>query len=594
MLGGFLGAGKTTLARALAKRLRDAGERPALITNDQGRLLVDTQLCRAIDPSVQEILGGCFCCRYPELEEALAAAKRADATTVIAEAVGSCTDIVATVIAPLADRHKADYDLAPYTVVVDPWRVLDAACGALSADVDYLFRKQIEEADIVLLSRADMSPPSVEALLRAWQPNAPVLAVSGRTGAGVDEWLRLQPTQLSAPLEINYDRYAAAEAQLAWFNARVHVRRNGVRLDPAAIMRRFFAELSGVPIAHVKLAGVPPFDSWGAVVRADATPSIEVGNVAVARDEVGWIVNARVAVSPAALESLIDGAMREAAAPASIEWHDLECFSPTRPSPTHRYALRCATDGEASCCAAFYQRDDVLRLLGDSHHPGGLPLTRRMASALELSAGETVLDVACGRGESLRAIIAEHDVRGLGVDAHATPLTDDRLEVYAGDAHALPFPAASADALLCECALSTFLDQPGALREMHRVLRPGGRLAVSDMVLEGDVPESLREWVHTGTCLQRALSAEAYHRSLADAGFEVLERWDATDGLRELLRRIKRNLVGWLAAAASGTTAAPTFDHRGARQTLRDAESAIDAGIIQYGVFIAQKRPRAA
>ena len=67
----------------------------------------------------------------------------------IAEAVGSCTDLIATVLAPLADHHAARFDLAPLAVVVDPWRMLELEADALHPDVAYLFRKQIEEADVV-------------------------------------------------------------------------------------------------------------------------------------------------------------------------------------------------------------------------------------------------------------------------------------------------------------------------------------------------------------------------------------------------------------------------------------------------------------
>ncbi len=589
VLGGFLGAGKTTLARSLAGRLRDQGERVAIVTNDQGSLLVDTQLCRDAGASLQEIRGGCFCCRYPELERALAAAVDSGATTAIAEAVGSCTDIVATVLAPLADRHSTRYEFAPYAVVVDPWRVLDVATGAVSNEIAYLFQKQIEEADVVLVSRADMAPPHVLDRVRAWQPHAPVVPVSGRTGKGIDEWLHCQPTHSAAPLTIDYDRYAAAEAQLGWFNGAVSVQHNKT-LDQSAIMRRFLERLSDAPVAHVKMAVTTPGGGSGALVRRGAWQIVEAAAQTEDRYHIRWLVNARVALPPSELRTLLGDAMVAAAAPARVTWNDVECFSPARPVPTHRYAARRSTRGETSCCVAFYQREDVLRVLGHSLHPGGIALTRQVASALGLVRGQTVLDVACGTGASLRAILGDHPVSGIGLDAQAKPYADSRLELRTGDAHAIPLAAGSVDAVLCECALSTFVDQPGALREMLRVLRAGGRVAITDMVLEGDVPESLREWVHSGTCLQRALSARAYARALADAGFVEVTSWDASDALSELLLRIKRNLVGWVTASASGAAASmPRFDLRSAREALREAERAVNAGSIRYGVFIAQR-----
>lgn len=592
IMGGFLGAGKTTLAGTLARALRARGERVAIITNDQGRSLVDTQLCREATDDVSEITGGCFCCRYSELESALIAAADAGATTAIAEAVGSCTDLVATVLAPLADRCAGRLTIAPLAVVVDPWRLADIANGSLSSDVAFLFRKQIEEADVILVSRADLDPPDVTSIIRAWRSDAPIIPTSGRTGLGLDQWLGVEVNRHAEPLSIDYERYAAAESQLGWCNARVRLQ-SAAAFSPSTVMHSFLGAVSDAPIAHVKLTSANQAAAYGAIVRRGGPIVFEDSGLPSRANDIRWIVNARIALDPSALETLIRTAMLTAAVPAEITWEEFECFSPGRPTPTHRYAQRCATSAGGSCCTAFYQRADVRQLLGDSYHPGGIDLTLRAAARLNLEPGDTVLDVACGTGESLRAIVARWSVSGIGVDAGATPATLQGIEFRSGDAHSIPCGPESVDAILCECALSTFLDQPGALREMRRVLRPGKRLVVSDMVIEGDVPGSLREWVHTGTCLERAHSMAGYTQALRDAGFSIVDSWDATGALRELLTRIKKNLIGWIAAAASGTLpSAPTFDVASARQSLRDARQAIDAGIIRYGVFIAERPGR--
>lgn len=70
MIGGFLGAGKTTALGKLAKRLADQGRRVGLITNDQGRNLVDTAMLRSQGFATEEIPGGCFCCRFNSLVDA--------------------------------------------------------------------------------------------------------------------------------------------------------------------------------------------------------------------------------------------------------------------------------------------------------------------------------------------------------------------------------------------------------------------------------------------------------------------------------------------------------------------------------------------
>src|SRR5437867_13252236 len=123
MIGGFLGAGKTTSVAQLAQRLSSQGHRVGLITNDQGSELVDTAILRSRGFATEEIPGGCFCCRFNSLVDAahkLTVATRPD--VFIAEPVGSCTDLVATVTYPLRRIYGDNFSIAPLSVLVDPVR----------------------------------------------------------------------------------------------------------------------------------------------------------------------------------------------------------------------------------------------------------------------------------------------------------------------------------------------------------------------------------------------------------------------------------------------------------------------------------------
>ncbi|MBK8940939.1 MAG: class I SAM-dependent methyltransferase [Polyangiaceae bacterium] len=375
---------------------------------------------------------------------------------------------------------------------------------------------------------------------------------------------------------------------LGWLNARVHLS-SDAPLDGEAIARRFLEIVAELPVAHVKLTSLEPPGGHAALVRRHDAPSVRFEPSAGVR-EASWLVNARVAMDPAQLAPWLERALASAAAPATVEWREVEAFRPSRPVPRHRYTFRCGSESDSSCCAAFYDRADVRALLGDSWHPGGLELTLAVGERLGLASGARVLDVACGKGTSLLALEARFGVQGVGMDARARPTDAATPRMVRGDAHQIPFEGGSFDAVVCECALSTFHDQLGALREMERVLKPGGRLAVTDMSVEGTVPETLSEWVHTGTCLSGALTAEAYGRALEEAGLTVLERWDASDALFELLRRIKRNLVGAALGAASGALGdGVRIDVRAARDALREATRAVEAGAIRYVGIIAEK-----
>src|SRR5712675_2243518 len=123
MIGGFLGAGKTTAVGKLAQQLSEQGCRVGLITNDQGRNLVDTALLRSQGFATEEIPGGCFCCRFNSLVDAagkLTESMRPD--VFIAEPVGSCTDLVATATYPLRRMYGDSFSIAPLSVLVDPTR----------------------------------------------------------------------------------------------------------------------------------------------------------------------------------------------------------------------------------------------------------------------------------------------------------------------------------------------------------------------------------------------------------------------------------------------------------------------------------------
>src|ERR1700759_1530637 len=160
MIGGFLGAGKTTAVGALAKRLTEAGQRVGLITNDQGSELVDTATLRARGFAAEEIPGGCFCCRFNSLVEASERlTEETQPDVFIAEPVGSCTDLVATVSYPLRRMYGEQFSVAPFSVLVDPVRaehVLGLAEGKkFSEKVLYIYRKQLEEADLIVISKSD-------------------------------------------------------------------------------------------------------------------------------------------------------------------------------------------------------------------------------------------------------------------------------------------------------------------------------------------------------------------------------------------------------------------------------------------------------
>ena len=158
LIGGFLGAGKTTLLAELAQRLQVKGEKVSIITNDQGSDSIDTEFLETKGLNATGLTGGYFCCKFDELLETITTVTRNQQPTwILAEAVGSCTDLVATVIRPLKRLQSHNFRITPITIAVDPERanLLLEDRNPFPYEIGYLFEQQIQEAEIVLLNKAD-------------------------------------------------------------------------------------------------------------------------------------------------------------------------------------------------------------------------------------------------------------------------------------------------------------------------------------------------------------------------------------------------------------------------------------------------------
>src|SRR5262245_1399667 len=269
MVGGFLGAGKTTALLRLAEHHARLGRRVGLITNDQSQGLVDTSLVESKGYPVQEITGGCFCCRFNSLTDAADRLTRdARPDVFLAEPVGSCTDLRATVQYPLRRLYGDDYRVAPLSVLVDPKRaarILGLESGsAFSPKVLYVYEKQLEEADIIVINKSDLlndtQATALERSLRDRFPQAEIVTVSARTGTNLDSWFTRHPGSLDArpAMDVDYDVYAEGEALLGWLNATMHLRAERP-FDGNAFLQQLAADLrerlgaAGIEVAHLKM-----------------------------------------------------------------------------------------------------------------------------------------------------------------------------------------------------------------------------------------------------------------------------------------------------------------------------------------------------
>jgi len=336
LVGGFLGAGKTTLLLAAARELERRGLRSAIILNDQGEALVDTELAALSGIRRGEVTGGCFCCRFSDLVEVIGRLRAYAPDVIFAEPVGSCTDISATTLHPLLAEERLR--VAPYTVLIDPERATDLLNDNADPHLAFLFRKQIEEADVVCFTKSDLGHP------------LPALGVSGarqisaRTGQGVAAWLdEVLSGDLSSGrtlLDIDYEQYARAEAALAWMNSEATVECSPA-LSPAMVLGPLFDQLdtdltaAGVRIVHLKAIMRAPTGFVKAAICANEQAPIVEGNLdASPANRHHLLINLRAAGSAATVQAVVEGAL--AAMQHQVTDVRITCFHPAPPRPERR------------------------------------------------------------------------------------------------------------------------------------------------------------------------------------------------------------------------------------------------------------------
>lgn len=302
LVGGFLGAGKTTLILKAARILQARGISAATVMNDQAGDLVDTEMARRAGLPADEVRGGCFCCCFPDLADALERLRKHNPEVIFAEAVGSCTDIVATTLRPLLRDYGASYRVAPLTVLVheepdDP-------------ELRFLFDNQIAEADLVI--RRDVDVDSwMDTLLR------------GGIQAGTKS------------ISIDYARYAEAEAALGWLNARSTARPQPA-VAPALIVGPLLEELgstlsaAGIRIVHLKVMAQCESGYVKAALTANgAEPVVEGVLDASPAAEHEILINLRALGSPERLREIVESAL------AGMRTSDptVQAFRPAAPVP---------------------------------------------------------------------------------------------------------------------------------------------------------------------------------------------------------------------------------------------------------------------
>ncbi len=371
IVSGFLGSGKTTAIIGAAKHLMAEGKRVGVVTNDQGKYLVDTAFFELSRVPTVEVTGGCFCCNYDDLGARLDQLKAtAQPDVIFAESVGSCADIVATVVKPLLTLKHDTMAPTSFSVFTDSrllQRRLQNKPLPFSDNVVYIFDKQIEEAGLLVINKVDLLAEEevyeIQRLAHARFPDKPLHLQNSLDPASVAGWVDMltsgEVPLPSAPLDIDYKRYGDGEAQLAWLDEAItfQVSQGQGRAVILTLIEAILGAIQQqeIPVGHLKFYvqsshGTGDRPAQDGKISFPAMP--EAAMLTAHLDDVAWqaqvpvlpgtqvtlLVNARVETQATALRELIHQAVEHTVkeTDATYQESDVAFFHPKFPNPTHR------------------------------------------------------------------------------------------------------------------------------------------------------------------------------------------------------------------------------------------------------------------
>jgi len=342
VIGGYLGAGKTTLMVTLARYLKERRQRSvAVITNDQGHALVDTEFAAQAGFDVKEIVGGCFCSTFPEfVKNARSIVQTSRPDVIIAEPIGTSTNILSSVVAPLRSQYPEEFSVAPFMVVVDASRA-----AKLEGGKRLIPSHQVKEAEIVLLSKADLVDErgmerATEAV-KALAPDARIVPYSARTMSGIDQIadmvLSEQLSLKERPSE-DHKRFAAEKSAMSWYSSTCRLVPSE-RVDlydlSTALLRAAADAFPTEDLAHVKVMVTSPSVGVKMSLVADSVQTDGVRGSRYLSEEGRLVLNARVMSSPHRLGEVFRAAVSALPSKYAVQALDMTeaCYSPRPETP---------------------------------------------------------------------------------------------------------------------------------------------------------------------------------------------------------------------------------------------------------------------
>ncbi len=365
IIGGFLGSGKTTAITKASRLLMQNGKKVAVVTNDQGKYLVDTSFVDSNEIPTSEVTNGCFCCNFDMLSDQLELLERTIyPDCIFAESVGSCTDLVATVLKPLQLLKEELFDSLTFSVFVDSRLLLDHLLGKklpFSDAISYIFEKQIEEADLLIINKIDLLQDEDLSILRQLaedQYDRKILIFQNTLNPlHIQNWLNIleaMPKRRRDSLDIDYQIYGKGEAELAWLDEEINIHsENSSAVEHAIYFIEGIAEeirQKEISIGHLKFLlkgeGISHKISFTTIHGnnwKNDLPELTLSDIQI-------MVNARIETTPEIARTIVKNSLKLISGPAVFvsESHE-QAFQPGFPNPTHRITQKFPCCDDCRC-----------------------------------------------------------------------------------------------------------------------------------------------------------------------------------------------------------------------------------------------------
>jgi Ni2+-binding GTPase involved in maturation of urease and hydrogenase len=355
LVNGFLGSGKTTAIQTASQALLYNNKKVGVVTNDQGDELVDTAFLKNHNLPTLEVTGGCFCCNYDKLSSAISQLDNdVHPDIIFAESVGSCTDLIATVIKPLKKFYPK---LEIIISVLADARLVHALmtnnASFISEEVQYVYKLQLAEADILIVNKIDLinneDLSNIQAIIEDEYSDKEILFQNSINQQHIDAWIKklesFNQRALRSSLQIDYDVYARGEAQLAWLDQRIVVRTSdGSAPDVATKLISGIFNLiceKNYLIGHLKYMVDDGRNKYKISYTSIQDQYQDLKMLQLSRtNTIDLLINARIQSTPKQLSDIvfntIDNILERGT--CSIEVKKSSSFQPGYPSPTYRIA----------------------------------------------------------------------------------------------------------------------------------------------------------------------------------------------------------------------------------------------------------------